>query len=367
MSSQQRTWLVLGVYALLTAVITQPTLTHLTTHIPGSEGDALNHLWTFQWVKTALLSGSNPFYTHQLYYPNGVSLLTHNIAWVHIAIWLPLQALIGGAAAYSLVFIANFTFNAFAFYLFAREETASETAAFIGGLVCGFWPYTLSHHNHPNLILISWIPLAMLHLRRLIKGDWRLGTGDYQQSPLRPSLQFPVSNLQSRRQIKPKREVIYTAVSLTLIGLTRWQLLVISLLPLSCYLLYQLSQQPLTRPILLRLAAAGILAAILMAPLATPILIAQFSPASTTTTLAEESPNQTDLLAYFVPNRYHPLWGEAAFQLYDNFSINKNFTPSIGYTALLLLLTAAIFRWRKSWFWLLLAALTILLALGPNL
>ena len=173
--SRRRTWLVLGVYVVLTAVITQPTLTRLGTHIPGSEGDALNHLWTFNWVKDTLLSGHPPFYTTQLYYPHGVSLLFHNIAWIHIAVWLPLQALIGGAAAYALVFIANFTFNAFAFYLFAREEVASQTAAFIGGLVCGFWPYALSHHNHPNLILIGFIPLTMRHLRRLLRKEVERG------------------------------------------------------------------------------------------------------------------------------------------------------------------------------------------------
>ena len=138
-----------------------------------------------------------------------------------------------------------------------------------------------------------------------------------------------------------------------------------SLLPLGCYLLYQLSQQRPTRQIIIQLAATGLLGTALMAPLAAPVLFAQLQ--DTTEPLLEESPNQTDLLAYFVPNRYHPLWGEAAFKLYDNFSINKNFTPTIGYTTLLLLLISALFRWRKSWFWLLLAGLNILMALGPSL
>ena len=359
--SRRRIWLVLGVYVVLTAVITQPTLSHLGTHIPGSEGDALNHLWTFTWVKDALLSGQNPFYTTQLYYPHGVSLLFHNIAWVHIAVWLPLQAIIGGAAAYALVFIANFTFNAFAFYLFAREEVASETAAFIGGLVCGFWPYALSHHNHPNLILIGFIPLTMRHLRRLVRKEERGERGEGRGVNFQP----PVSNLQSSRNIKPHRDVVWTAVSLTLIGLTRWQLLVMSILPLGCYLLYQLWQQHPTRQIIGQLATTGLLAMALMAPLAAPVLITQLQ--DTHDPLLKESPNQTDLLAYFVPNRYHPLWGETAFKLYDNFSINKNFTPTISYTVLLLLLIAALFRWRESWFWLLLAGLNILLALGSSL
>ena len=335
-SFRWHTWFVLGVYGVLTAIITQPTLVHLGTHIPGSEGDALNHLWTFQWIKTALLSGQSLLYTDQLYYPNGVSLLFHNIAWLHIAVWLPLQAIIGAAPAYSLIFIANFTVNAFAFYLFAREESGSEMASFIGGLVCGFWPYTLSHHNHPNLILIGWIPLTMLYLRRTIKAG-------------------------------RKRDVVWTAVFLALIGLTRWQLLVMSILPIGSYTIYQLCQQRLTRPILVRLALSGFIAMILIAPLAAPVLLAQLNRDDPNDLFVEETPSQTDLLAYFVPNRYHPLWGQAAFSLYDNFSVNKVFTPFIGYTTLLLILVAVATRWRKVWFWLLLTGLTILLALGPSL
>jgi hypothetical protein len=335
-SCRWRIWIVLGVYGVLTAIVTQPTLAHLGTHIPGSEGDALNHLWTFQWVKSALLSGQSPFYTGQLYHPHGVSLLFHNIAWLHIAAWLPLQVFIGAASAYSLIFIANFTVNAFAFYLFAREESGSEMASFVGGLVCGFWPYTLSHHNHPNLILIGWIPLTMLYLRRTIKGDG-------------------------------KRDVVWTAVFLALIGLTRWQLLVMSILPIGSYLIYQLCQQRLTRPILARLALSGFMAMILLSPLAAPVLSAQLSRDNPDDLFVEETSSQTDLLAYFVPNRYHPLWGQAAFQLYDNFGVNKVYTPFIGYTVLLLIVVAAVTRWRKVWFWLLLTGLTILLALGPSL
>ena len=331
-----RTWFIFGVYGVITAVITYPTLAHLGTHIPGSEGDALNHLWTFTWIKNALLSGQTPFYTDRLYYPNGVSLLFHNIAWVHIAIWLPLQAIIGAAAAYSLVFIANFTFNAFAFYLFAREETESETAAFVGGLVCGFWPYALSHHNHPNLILIGWIPLTMLYLQRTIRRG-------------------------------KKADMVWAAVFLALIGFTRWQLLIMSSLLLGSYLIYQLTQQRFTRPPLARLALSGLIAAVLMAPLAAPLLLAQLGRDDPGDLFVEESANQTDLLAYFVPNRYHPLWGDVAFQLYDNFSINKTFTPTIGYTVIVLVIVALIARWRKSWFWLLLAALIIVLALGSRL
>ena len=85
-------------------------------------------LWTFRWIKQALLNGQNPFFTDLLYYPQGVSLLTHNIAWVHIAAWLPLQAFVGEATAYTLVFLLIFPLNGLAMFLLAREVTGSIPA-----------------------------------------------------------------------------------------------------------------------------------------------------------------------------------------------------------------------------------------------
>ena len=51
--------LVLAAYMGLTFVLTWPVAGQLGTHIPGSDGDAWVHLWTFNWVKEALLSGSS--------------------------------------------------------------------------------------------------------------------------------------------------------------------------------------------------------------------------------------------------------------------------------------------------------------------
>lgn len=89
--------------------MTWPLAAQLGTHIPGFIGDSFVHLWTFEWVKAALLSGQSPFYTDLLFYPRGTSLIFHNIAWMNFLGWLILQVFVGGAAAYSFVHgCANF-------------------------------------------------------------------------------------------------------------------------------------------------------------------------------------------------------------------------------------------------------------------
>ena len=336
--SQRPPLLALLLYTGLCVIMTWPIAGRLGTHIPASEGDAWIHFWTFNWIKHSLLSGQELLYTHSLFYPAGVSLLYHNIAWVNIALWLPLQALVGASAAYSLVFMAVLTLNGFATYLLARDVTRSEAAAFIGGLICAFWPYTLSHHDHPNLIFICWIPLALLYLRRTFSG-------------------------------KRKRDTLLTGIFVGLIGITRWQLLVMGGLIIGLYVVYRLVTDKASRtlPVLRRLLAAGLIAGLLIAPVLTPVVVAQLQRENPEELFIEEEVRNSDLAAYFVPSRYHPLWGESAFTLYDNFGVNIVFVAFTGYTTLLLAIYGAVAGWPRSRFWLLAALLYFILALGTEL
>lgn len=323
---------VLGIYLLLVVVMTWPVSGRIGSQIPGLEGDSWNHLWTFWWVKQALLRGESPFFSQLLFYPNGVSLLFHNIAWVQIALWLVVQVVVGEGAAYTLVFLATYLFNGFATYLLARELTKSEAGAFIAGLIVAFWPYNLSQQDHPNLILIGWIPLTLLCWQRL------------SQEP------------------RPKW-AIWGGVCLALVGLSRWQVLVMAAVPLGLFALWRWREMP-WRLLLL----SGGLAGLFMAPLFVPLVIGQLGDQYPQDIFVEAPPAQTDLLAYVVPGRYHPVWGAAVYdRFYQSFDVNRFFVPSIGYTTLLLALLGVWWRWRPARGWLVLAILLIVLALGPTL
>ena len=318
--------------------MTWPAAANLNGFIPGSEGDALVHLWTFRWVKQTLLAGQSPYYTHLLFYPNGVSLAFHNFAWVHIAAWLPLQALLGEGPAYALVFLLIFPLNGLAVYWLAHDVTGSRLAAFVGGLAAAFWPFILAHHNHPNLIFIAAIPLTLLYLRRLLRNG-----------------RFP--------------DALLTGLFLALIGLSRWQLLSIGGFLLGFYLLYRFVVDKSVRQWRLvgYLLLAGLLAGLIMAPLLYPVLNAQLTRAEPESLFVNETVNQTDLLAYVLPSRYHPLWGEAVYDWYQNVGSSVTFTPFLGYTVLALCVLGVWRQRRPAWFWLLAALLYLTLALGAQL
>lgn len=78
--------LVLLLYSALTVIMTWPIAEQLGRRIPASAGDAWVHLWTFHWLRDAIFSSLSPYYTDRLIYPDGVSLLFHNIAFTKTTI-----------------------------------------------------------------------------------------------------------------------------------------------------------------------------------------------------------------------------------------------------------------------------------------
>ncbi|MBE2222088.1 MAG: hypothetical protein IAF02_11125 [Anaerolineae bacterium] len=335
LSSRRFNLMALGLYIILTIVMTWPVVAQLGTHIPGRFGDAWVHVWTFHWIKEALLSGQNPFYTHLLYFPVGVTLFYHSIAWVNIAAWLPLQALIGEWPAYSLVFISIYTFNGFATYLLALEWTKTFAAAFVAGLVAGFWPYIMSRTDHPNLILVGCISMVLLYLTHMFKRE-------------------------------KKRDIWLAAFFLALLGYAGLQLLVLGGVLIGVFVLYQLIADTSLRTLRMvkRLAAVVGLALLFMAPIITPVVYSELFGDHPEDTFVAEEVAHTDLMAYVLPTIDHPLWGERIAQQFPHIFPDEEYAPFIGYAVLLLAVIGTFTQRKQTYVWWIGAISLVVLALG---
>jgi hypothetical protein len=332
---------ILLTYELLALVMTWPAVARLDTHIAGGLWDTLVHQWTFWWVRESIATGLNPFETGLLYYPVGVSLVSHNIAWLNIALWLPLQGLIGRYPAYNLLFISTFALNGFAMYLLAREWIGRSWPAFVAGLVFGFWPYTMSHTDHPNMIFICWVLLALLYMHRTLEHG-------------------------------QKRDAILSGVFIALIGITRWQLLVIGGISLVLYMLYRCltDRGCRTGRSLQLLVLTAIVAGVLMAPLLVPVAFFQLTRSfPEDLVVADPGEGQADLLAYVLPGHEHPLWGDRFASFRENLDFFNSVlrVPFLGYLAIALALLGTLKRWKHARFWLLVGCVYLVLALGPEL
>ncbi|MCK4473322.1 MAG: hypothetical protein KAW49_16190, partial [Anaerolineae bacterium] len=82
----------------------------------------------------------------------------------------------------------------------------------------------------------------------------------------------------------------------------------------------------------------------------------------------KEGETQTDLVAYVIPNLYHPLWGRLAAPVHQRFLRNKDHAVALGYVPLALI-GYGLLRWRASTrrarFWFGGLLVFWLLALGP--
>jgi hypothetical protein len=341
--------LVFILFIFLTLLMTWPVMVRLGTHLAGGRDDLWVHQWTFWWIREALREGLNPFFTPYLYAPVGVSLTSQNIAWFNIALWLPLQNLFGRIPAYNLVFLVVIALNGFCMYLFAWQEIRSYGAAIISGLIFGFWPYSLSHYDHVNMMVLFWVPLTLFLLHKIFS---------------------ETTNLGERAQKVRWWVILGTALSLAMIGITRWQLLIMSgpiLIGYTCYLFW-LFPEARNQTILIKLLTVSAIALVLMLPFAAPLVIDQFTREFPDDVFLDEAIwGRTDLLAYFVPSIHNGIWREQVVPIYENFVVNKFYTPFLGFLTLALSAVGVVRRWRRTWIWLILASLYFTLALGPEL
>jgi len=325
-------------FVALAAVMTWPVIAQLGQAVPGHDGDVYIRLWTHRWVRDTLLAGASPFFTDAIFFPTGISLASHNIAWLNIAAWLPLQTFLSEAAAYTIVYLNILALNGLSAYLLVFEYTRSKLPAFIGGLIVAFWPLILSHHHQPNIIIIAWVILAMLFLKRTVE-----------QSRLRDAILF--------------------GIFLALIGISRWQMLIIGGVLIAGYSLFLITQPGrLTRRNIMLIALSGVLSVIIMLPfLWTGVQEFVLSP--TTGDVFDVGPGANiDILALFTPSRWHPLWGFQISDFYsDHFGLASLFVPFVGYGTLILVILGLILKWRDARMWFVLALVLLVFSLGDDL
>jgi hypothetical protein len=156
--------LALAIYAALTIALTWPLARGLTHDLPGDFGDPLFTTWAIAWGATHLGHG---WWSANIFAP-------HPLALAYSEHFLPqaLQALPIYAATrnpilcYNLLFLSTFVVSGLGMFLFARELTASPSAAFVAGLAFAFAPYRIASIPHLQVLSSAWMPFVLYGLRR---------------------------------------------------------------------------------------------------------------------------------------------------------------------------------------------------------
>jgi hypothetical protein len=327
-------------YTLLALAYLWPLVRRFGATLAGDGFDMYVFQWGNWWITRALSQGQSPYHTKMIFYPQGADLYFLSFSWLNTFVWWPLRAVVGNVAAYNFTVWWSWPLAGFGAYLLAREATGDRRAAFIAGLVYAFYPYHFAQRNHLNLLSVQWIPLSLLFLMRAARRG-RVLDG------LLAGLFFACS------------------------GLSGWHLLTLSGMLGALWFAYAwLTERhewsgKSWRALLTLVVTVGLLTGPFLAPLAWE----QFAnPVGQDPYLGKEKETQTDLVAYVLPNLYHPLWGHLAEPVHRRFLRNKDHAVALGYVPLALVGYGVLRRRTgksQGWFWFLGLLVFGLMALGP--
>ena len=339
--------LVILAYSLLTLLFTYPLAWHLSSYVVGLEVDAEEYMWSFWWMRKAVLElHANPYFTNWLYYPRGVSLYFFASNPLHAFLSIPFQLLFGLIAAYNLMALLAFALSGYTMYLLAHEMTGSRRAAFVAGVLFAFAPTQVFHLEvgQPNLNAVEFLPLFVLCVWRWLRGGglrWLLGA----------------------------------VIALALCSFADWQFAVYCLLFTGLLLLAELVRRRREwRRALVGLGWRTLALQSLYALTVLPIVIPMYRELGggdpyMLRKRADTIYHAADLLAFLVPNPLHPLWRGWAEPLRQTLQVPGVLVTvvSLSYVGIALVLVAIWRAWPLARFWLLSGAFFLVLALGPEL
>ncbi len=174
--SRPRPWLtpvlVAIVYALLSCLANGSAWAHGVTHTLQTSGgnDVGEEVWFLAQTPWALLHGHNPFVNDWLNTPVGLNLMDNTTMPLLGLLFAPVTLLFGPIATFNVVLDAAIWASAMAFFLMARRFVGWWPAAFVGGLLYGFSPYTAAVGNgHLFLLFQAAPPLVVLFLHRFFR------------------------------------------------------------------------------------------------------------------------------------------------------------------------------------------------------
>ncbi len=130
----------IGAYVLATILLTYPTATQMSSHIPGG-GDAPWFLWQLWWFKHSLIDLlQSPLTTDLIYYPLKDVPVTSQTPFNELFV-IPLQFAFSLPVHYTILALLSFVLSGYFTYLLVLQLTRQHLVAFCAGLIFAFCGY----------------------------------------------------------------------------------------------------------------------------------------------------------------------------------------------------------------------------------
>lgn len=158
-------------YTALALLSTYPAVSVFSTHQAGDGMDSFVHLWLLWWTKTALFDlHIHPNQLSLLYYPQGsYNPLIFPTPFIYI-LAAPFQFFCSPWQVYNLFLVASFVLAGLSTFLLCYHITAAPLPSFIGGLIFAFSPFSMAHARAHFLQMMTFpFPFYGLVLLRLLE------------------------------------------------------------------------------------------------------------------------------------------------------------------------------------------------------
>ena len=370
--------LLITTYFFLSLLLTYPTITHVTTHLPGDGGDDPAIAWNLWWIKYSFLNEpQNPLSTDFMFYPIGINLAFYTLTTLNGLTALPLLLNFGVVTASNIHMWFSLTISAYGMFLLAyhvllphkgdglgwgitlpfKGEWLGSTwwGAVLAGVIYAFASNRLFYISlgQFNIASIHWIPFCVLFILKLF---------DNCQPDFNRQSSIKLTFIASLFLIMQTwTEMTYTSFLLIFMGMY------------VCYWLITTRFQYVTK-IISYLCLMAVLFLVGISP-----LLAVMLPDMQTegdffvvgSGFAESF--SADLIGFFIPTIQHPLFGSIITTTsITHFSKGQHIF--LGYTFLIMVIIGISVTIRKkhvkvsnTMFWLISSFIFALLCLGPEI
>ena len=336
-------------FVVLSLVLTYPLALHLTDAVEDRQ-DALLNVWITAWDGHQLLSDPLDLFDANIFYPYPRTLAYSELLLGNGLLSLPITAATGNPVlGYNVALLLSFVLSGFGTYLLVLSLTRSPGAGMVAGTIFSFSAYRMTNLAQAQLLTTQWMPFALLALLQLVRSPRVRHVVTF-------VLLFCLQALSS----------FYYAILLAMAvaGLVAWQLAV------RLWLRVRAGVQDgfHLRRVLLYLLLAAVLCVLIVLPFALPYFQVQ-RDLGFERSLADNEPFSASLRQYLmVPSGsvVHGWWLPS-----DDTPIAGGYAVDALFPGLIALALSVwgLVRGRGAvrWFFLLLAAVSLVLSFGPRL
>ena len=152
-----------ALYFIVCVCYTFPIVDKVSSHVFFGSGDGAQTVWYVWWVRQAVIRGHNPWYTHMLFHPSGVSLLGATLHPLKGFMAVPLRLFFSLTESVNMIILLSFLVAGLTAFWLAYAVSRSYAGSLAAGFFFSFYNYHFAHlQGHLNLVSYEFLPVFIL-------------------------------------------------------------------------------------------------------------------------------------------------------------------------------------------------------------